>query len=106
MLLKVNEFSSSGMEKPAMLNVNRSVSERMKEQTREERQRLFIRPSKAESNRRLSDASNPKIRHTKPKFIQILVIHFLRTISPTLIRRVNICADGIFIPRVGFRMNE
>ena len=91
--------SSNGIENSPVGNGNRAPSDRIKEQTREERQRLLVRPSKVENSRRLSESSNPKIRHTKPKFIQILVIHFLRTVSPTLIRRVNICGDGVFIPR-------
>ena len=95
------DCSSNGIENSPVGNGNRAPSDRIKEQTREERQRLLVRPSKVENSRRLSESSNPKIRHTKPKFIQILVIHFLRTVSPTLIRRVNICGDGVFIPRVG-----
>lgn len=64
---------------------------------------FFSRKQKNEYGRRASEhkLANSHVRPSKPRFIQILVIHFLRAVTPTLIRRINICADGVFIPRVG-----
>ena len=36
-----------------------------------------------------------------PQFVSIVVIHFLKNQTPTMIRRMNICPDGVYIPRVG-----
>lgn len=34
-------------------------------------------------------------------FVSLNIVHFLRNHVPTLIRRLNICPDGVFVPRVG-----
>ena len=57
----------------------------------EEKKRRFAK-QRAEGARRNGE---------NPRFVSILVVHFLRNHVPTLIRRLNICADGIFVPRVG-----
>ena len=63
---------------------------------------FFSRKHRDEYGRQVSEhkIANSHARSSKPRFIQILVIHFLRAVTPTLIRRINICADGVFIPRV------
>lgn len=63
----------------------------------EEKVRLFIK-QRAE-NRRGMEMGRKTCEN--PRFVSISVIHFLRNHSPTLIRRLNICPDGIFVPRVG-----
>ena len=63
----------------------------------EEKVRLFLK-QRAE-NRRAGDAARKSCEN--PRFVSILVVHFLRNHAPTLIRRLNICADGVFVPRVG-----
>lgn len=37
---------------------------------------------------------------TKPQFVSVVVVHFLKSETPTMIRRMNICPDGVYIPRV------
>lgn len=37
---------------------------------------------------------------TKPQFVSIVVVHFLKSETPAMIRRMNICPDGVYIPRV------
>lgn len=63
----------------------------------EEKVRLFVR-QRAEGRR--GGEGGRKARE-KPRFVSILVVHFLRNRAPTLIRRLNVCPDGIFVPRVG-----
>ena len=63
----------------------------------EEKVRLFVK-QRAE-NRRGGEAARKPCEN--PRFVSILVVHFLRNHAPTLIRRLNICADGVFVPRVG-----
>ena len=36
----------------------------------------------------------------KPSFVSISIIHFLKNRIPTVIRKLNFCAEGVFIPRV------
>lgn len=35
-------------------------------------------------------------------FVSLSIVHFLRNHVPTLIRRLNICPDGVFVPRVDY----
>ena len=80
------------------------LRELMKEsEATEEKMRLFIRP-RSES-RRSVDGSGRR-NYEKPRFASILVIHFLRNRTPTLIRRLNICPDGIYVPRVSEGMKS
>ena len=87
------QSASRGRNSPTQLRELMKESEA----TSEEKMRLFIRP-RSES-RRSVDGSGRR-NYEKPRFASILVIHFLRNRTPTLIRRLNICPDGIYVPRV------
>ena len=93
------QSASRGRSSPTQLR------ELMKESevTAEEKMRLFIRP-RSES-RRSVDGSGRR-NYEKPRFASILVIHFLRNRTPTLIRRLNICPDGIYVPRSIYSSNS
>ena len=87
------QSASRGRNSPTQLRELMKESEA----TSEEKMRLFIRP-RSES-RRSVDGSGRR-NYEKPRFASILVIHFLRNRTPTLIRRLNICPDGIYVSRV------
>lgn len=78
-------------------------SELLKEpQNQTEEKKPFVVKLRNERGRSID--KNGK-KDDRPSFVNVSIVHFLRNHTPTLIRRLNICPDGVFIPRVGYLMD-
>ena len=98
------DSSSSSQHSIQQFSFKSRPSEILKEsQTQTEEKKPFVVKSRNERGRSMD--KNGK-KDDRPSFVNVSIIHFLRNHTPTLIRRLNICPDGVFIPRVGLLIDN